>query len=253
MPKLQKSKWHKRASDESRQEVENLLWVNGVDVTVRIDTDAQPLLLGDDEPEVDGNATNREAVIAASLGHQIQDARKRLKLSQRQLGERVEVDQSAIRPWERGAVVPKVDQIFRLDLAFGFQPGTLLVKAGLINADSLARLQRRSGDQGPINVSGIEISFDNDTTAAIRLPPRLGIEHWLELARTMIADEISSGAAATKVTIVQPDDYESEMTIGSKGRNLEEMLRLIEIMLEAQGEVEPPRRYPAFDASEEPF
>jgi transcriptional regulator with XRE-family HTH domain len=176
-------------------------------------------------------------------------------MSQRELGERVGVDQSAISSWERGAAVPGVDRVFHLDLAFGFQPGTLLVKAGLIKLESLTTLQRRSEEREPANVSGIKVFFDNGTLAEIRLPPKLPLEQWLELARTMIADEISSGAAVTKVVVVQTgDDYESSITAGSKGTNLEELLRLIEIMLEAQGEVEPPlRRYPAFDPSEEPF
>lgn len=242
--------WHRAACEETRSDVELQFLVNkvGLSIQIRAALDGpQPV----DDLNDDEAAADPEKAIGNALGHEVEQARRRYKLSQRALAERVGVNQSMISTWERGDAVPRVDHIFRLDLAFGFQPGTLLSNAGLIKLAS-QRPDGSASEDAPANVSRIEFHFDTGDSAEVQLPPNLSLDQWRELARTMLVDEIEAGASVTKMVVGQPDDYESSMTTRSKGNDIEELLRRLEIMLEAQGEVDPPR-HPTYDTSSEPF
>jgi transcriptional regulator with XRE-family HTH domain len=245
------NEWHKKACDEGRLEVEKVLNDHFGFVNVEV-------VVG--EPDLGD--------IKVDLGEIILTTRKMFDLSQGALGKRIGVDQSMISSWERGTALPSLDRIFNLDMAFGLQPGTLLVRAGLVGPDAIESAVRRSHGQVPANVARIEVEADG-VVSKMSLQPRLTAEQWQELARSMIGDD-ESASKVTKVAVTAPgDDYpqESSFERPKGGLDLEELLRLVRILLDSQGTYEEPgsgwggwdgRRTastqpPAYDPSEEPF
>src|SRR6266508_1731516 len=62
---------------------------------------------------------------SAEFGRQLAAARKERGLSQRALAELVDVRQTAVTQWERGATTPRNDHVFALERALRLPPGAL--------------------------------------------------------------------------------------------------------------------------------
>lgn len=61
-----------------------------------------------------------------TLGEQIQALRKRLGLSQEELGERLGVARQSVSKWESGSTVPELDKLIAMSKLFGVSVGSLL-------------------------------------------------------------------------------------------------------------------------------
>jgi transcriptional regulator with XRE-family HTH domain len=253
--------WHQRACQEGIDEVEAKLWIHGSpemgELKVKViveeppDDDSYVLAAG----ELD-DADGSEDVVKAALGKTILAARKRAGLSQREIGERAGTDQTVISSWERGIAAPSIDRMFRVDLALGLQPGTLLVRAGLIRPGAVAAAAKRSQGEPIADVTSVRVASASGTTG-MTLPPRLTVEQWLELVRTMVKDDEQANKVLKILVTSSSDDADSSIEMPAGYNSLEELLRLVEIMLEAQGPYVEPRgwgsRPPTYDPAEEPF
>lgn len=80
-----------------------------------------------------GTRPDSDESIGPALGQMIRRMRTRFNLSQTELGACIDVSQPVVSGWERGTYLPRLEQILGLDRVFGFEPGELMVRAGVIS------------------------------------------------------------------------------------------------------------------------
>src|SRR5687768_5628113 len=76
--------------------------------------------------------TSATAKIEAAVAASIRAAKEETRLTQREIGERVGVDQTVVSNWVRGTATPSLPRLIALDLAFGLEPGDLLRRSGVV-------------------------------------------------------------------------------------------------------------------------